>query len=153
MFRLGVTVCSVVVWSASNVSVRYHFTTETSYEDVTLTADTLRVTRFVDSTHRCATWLEQRPCWTQRELRASIRMLSRSDILGLEKLIRTSGFLRMQDTIGATTAGARYYAEELSVSAGGATKSVVYRSAPGVSPRLVAFRVVRDRILSLARPR
>jgi len=135
----------------SAFAIRYQFTSETNYEYVDLSGDTLQRTSFVDQTGRCATWVEQRPCWTPADVRTVRTPLPAGERRALIRLIRRSGFFGLDTLSGAVDPDSRAYAERVEVLLGTRRHVVNYRAAPGVAPRPAAFIAVRDALLTLSR--
>ncbi|MBI3649508.1 MAG: hypothetical protein HY231_00485 [Acidobacteria bacterium] len=151
-FALGLLLMSALLTSAAphstkpkqhtNIHARYVYAAETVYRDIIIEGLTLKLTYFQDADNRCQNWLEQRPCWTPKDLRVREAQLSKKDLRAFVKLLNQSGFLSLERTYGGAGAGQRYYSETLNVKLGEVQHQVIYQSFPAASPPPQAFTKV-----------
>lgn len=131
------------------LSIVYHFTAETAYENIEINQDRLMYTFFEDTENRCANWVAQNPCWTENDLQTKETNLLASEINALADLIRQTNFMNLGDTSGGASEGQRYYAYTLKVQLADEEKEVVYQSFPDAAPRPEAFKKLEARLHEL----
>jgi hypothetical protein len=131
--------------------LRYYFTAEATYEEIVIDGRKLRFTYFEDGTGKCATWLQQAPCWAPSDLTTEEATLARAEVGSLRSLVRRSKVMDLQNTYGDAPSHQRYYPEILHIKRGGAEKQVTYQSFPGAAAMPPPFKKVRERLHQIVR--
>lgn len=121
----------VITGCAQDFSLRYRYTTEIAYFDAEIADSRLTYTHpdYDAVKERCAQWVQQAPCWTQKDLvteQAPLSQSERSELLGL---IHQTGVMDLESYYGPRE-GERCYTYTLTVELDD-EKTVVYCSRPG----------------------
>lgn len=136
--------------SDAELFLEYSFTAETIYQRIRIEHSDLLYTYFDDVEGECSQWLEQTPCWIEKDLTTREVHLSSSEMSDLIGLIEQTGFLKLEDTYGGAEPNQRHYSHRLFVRLGEREKEVIYQSFPDASPMPEAFSRVMDRLFDLA---
>ena len=131
------------------LAIVYHFTAETTYENIEINQNKLTYTFFADTENKCAHWVAQNPCWTENDLQTKETNLTESEINALASLIRQTDFMKLGNTYGGAPEGERYYAYTLKVKLGDEAKEVVYQSFPGAGSKPEAFEKLEHHLHEL----
>ena len=142
-------ICLVALQRTEPMRLSYRYTTETTYQQIDLANRVLRYTDFPNAAGRCATWLEQRPCWKESDLRTRRVTLAPGQGRRLLSLITRSGLLTEPSGAAPPGTALRSYDEILTVEAAGRRVTSIYRSYPGAPPRPKAHAAVRNALLGL----
>jgi hypothetical protein len=126
----------------TDVHARFFYSGETVYRAIEIDGLKLKVTYFKDADKKCKNWIEQRPCWTEKDLLTKEARLTRRDLTDFTNLINQSEFLLLGKTHGGAKEGQRFYPESLKVKLGEVQHEVVYQSFPDATPRPEAFTKV-----------
>lgn len=135
----------------SQLYIRYHYTTEATYQDIEINKSRLIYTYFPEeiAKEKCASWIIQSPCWTEKDLKTKEAILSEDEVNDLTSLINETDFMNLKNTYGGASQYQRYYPHTLFVKIGEKQKEVVYQSFPGASPMPKAFKKVKDKLFEL----
>lgn len=129
----------------------YYFTTEATYEKIEMNQSKLIYVYFPKeiAEEKCARWLQQAACWTEKDLRTKETTLTATEINDLIHLIDQTNFMSLESTYGGAEQYQRYYPYSLFVKIGEKEKEVIYQSFPDASPMPKAFEVIKDKLLEL----
>ena len=128
----------------TEVYARYFFSGETAYRAIELDGLKIKITYFKDADKKCKNWIEQRPCWTEKDLVTKEAPVTKRELADFVSLINRSKFLLLEKTYGGAAAGQRFYAQTIKVKLGEIQQEVVYQSFPEAAPRPQAFTKVAD---------
>ena len=134
---------------ASPFKISYFSSAEASYDRIELEGPNLTYTYFDDEKQSCAQWVQQAPCWTAEQLKSRSIRLTDAQLDELQQLIRSSGFMSLDDSYGKAGETQRYYGYTLSVELGGQKKAVLYQSFPGAEPMPEAFARLEDKLMEI----
>jgi hypothetical protein len=112
------------------LSISYLFATETTFVNIEVKQGVLSYTRFEDAQDRCARWIEQRPCWTDDDLKTAAFVLSAIDAQDLQNLVEQTHFMNLSPAEQVVPEGQRFYPYSLRVELGTQTTEIVYPSYP-----------------------
>lgn len=135
--------------SQPGVSITYLFTAEAAFDKIEVNQGKLSYTYFDDVNDKCAQWVNQKPCWTEQDLRTKEADLLEGDINGLITLIRQTKFMEQTDSYGGASSEQRAYPHHLKVKLGEVEKEVVYQSFPAAQPMPEAMKKLIDRLHAL----
>ncbi len=135
----------------TDIHARFYYAAETAYRKIELDGLKLKVSYFKDPDRKCKTWIEQRPCWTEKDLITKEARLTQRQLTDFTNLINRSGFLLLEKTYGGAKPGQRFYSELLTVKLGDVQHAVVYQSFPDAAPRPTAFKQVSDWLARLVK--
>ncbi|MEW6125523.1 MAG: hypothetical protein AB1757_00555 [Acidobacteriota bacterium] len=135
----------------TDVQARYFYSAETVYRLIEIDGLKLKVTTFKDADKKCQNWIEQRPCWTEKDLVTKETKLTKKDLTALTNLINQSEFLLLEKTYGGAPQGQRFYPETIRVKLGEVQHEVTYQSFPEAKPRPEAFIKVAKWLETIAR--
>jgi hypothetical protein len=135
----------------TDVHARFSYSAETVYRAIEVDGLKLKVTYFKDADKKCKNWIEQRPCWTEKDLTIKEARLTKRDLSDFTSLINQSGFLLLEKNYGGAKAGQRFYTETLNVKLGEVQHEVIYQSFPEAAPRPEAFKKVSQWLMGLVK--
>lgn len=120
---------------------RYYYTTETSYDELSLSGDELFYATFEDKAGACGKWIAQSPCWSTSDLVIYRASLAPGEVQAIRAAIKGSGFFSLGSPLGGASKDQRHYPVVLSARDDGASTSheVVYQSFPAADPMPEAF--------------
>ncbi len=133
----------------SPLLIEYFFTAETTYDKAEINQTRLIYTYFEDAENRCAQWIAQEPCWTEKDLKIKEADLTDKEMSDLIGLIHQTGFMQLEKTYGGASNTQRFYPYRLMVQLGTEKREVVYQSYPGSAPVPEAFQRLADRLHEL----
>ena len=137
----------------TDIHAPFFYSGETAYRAIELDGLKLKVTYFKDADKKCKNWVEQRPCWTEKDLLTKKARLTRRELSDFVNLINQSQFLLLEKTYGGAKAGQRFYSQTLKVKLGEVQKEVLYQSFPDAEPKPEAFKKVSGWLTSLVKRR
>ncbi len=135
----------------TDIQARFFYSGETVYRAIEVDGLKLKVTYFKDADKKCQNWIEQRPCWTEKDLVTKEARLTKRDLTDFTNLINQSEFLLLGKTYGGAREGQRFYSETLKVKLGEVQQEVLYQSFPAAAPRPAAFIKVSQWLSNLAK--
>ncbi len=133
----------------SELFLKYHSHTPTSYSDITITQSKLIYTHFPESIakERCKNWNKRYPCWKEEELKTMQLPLSKKEEEELMKFINKTNFLELPKAFyGNLTNSSGYY--RLLIRMNGREKDVVYFES-SATPMPEELRKIKDRLFEL----
>lgn len=131
--------------------IEYLFTAEATYDKIEIDQSRLIYTYFEDTENRCAQWIAQEPCWTEKDLKTRETNLTDREINDLIELIHQTGFLQLDKSYGGASERQRFYPYSLMVQLGNEKKEVTYQSYPGSTPAPEAFQILANKLHELIR--
>ena len=135
----------------TDFELRYFETTETTYAEVVIADGRVRTRYFEDAAGKCERWIEQRPCWTDEDLKLVEAEIAPARLDDLIRLVDGGGFMDLGPSYGDATGGRRYYAIEIAVKLAGRERRVVYQAFPDAAPMPAAFARLRAQLEKIAR--
>ena len=140
----------ITIPTVGDLYVKYNYSSEFKSDTIIIKNNKLSFT-YVDENSLPATPMvvEQRPYWTEKNLKTSEKSLTDKDVNELKELIITSGFFKLNKLEGVTDENQRYYPYFITVKLGDKTKEVEYRSNPEGPSMPKAFSSVLDKLYNL----
>ena len=135
----------------SKLFLKYHFDSETSYEDITITQSKLIYTYFPAdiAKEKCRNWSQSYPCWKEDELKTVEISLSEKEEKDLIEFINKTNFFELSKTFYGNLTAPRYYEHRLFIKIDGKEKDVVYFASPNAPPMPEELRKIKDRLFEL----
>jgi len=135
----------------SKLFLKYHFDSETSYEDITITQSKLIYTYFPAdiAKEKCRNWSQSYPCWKEDELKTVEISLSEKEEKDLIEFINKTNFFELSKTFYGNLTAPRYYEYRLFIKIDGKEKDVVYFASPNAPPMPEELRKIKDKLFEL----
>ncbi len=132
--------------AGEELSMRYYFSTESTYREIVVKNNTFTITYFNDTSGRCSHWVMQAPCWDKKDLKTVHAKLTPDDMSNLVNLVHSSEFFVVMNNDNPPE-GIRYYPEILEVKIGEQAKTFTHMRRPDGPKPPAAFSALLDALL------